>query len=142
MKYGVKKEGLLLIAGIVWLTAGVNILRIGILTWISSAQYPLFKLCEATLVFLFFFIFIFKRLYDKHTKRIDEKEEGNHCPFAFFDLKSWLVMGFMISLGISVRTFHLLPDTIISFFYTGLSMALMLTGLLFIRYWWLKNKNK
>lgn len=49
-------------------------------------------------------------------------------------------MIFMISLSITIRSFHLLPDSFISVFYTGLSIALILTGILFIRYWWLKRK--
>ena len=51
-------------------------------------------------------------------------------------------MIFMISLGIIVRSFHLLPESFISVFYTGLSVALILTGMLFIRYWWLKRKKE
>ncbi len=60
--------------------------------------------------------------------------------FLFFDVKSWIIMIFIISLGITIRSFHLLPDSFISVFYTGLSIALILTGILFIRYWWLKRK--
>ena len=138
MKYGVKKERLLLIAGVVWLIAGANILRIGLITWLNQPEDILFKVCEATLVFLVFFLFIFKKLYYKHTRRIEEKNEEKHCPFSFFDVKSWVMMVFMIALGVSVRVFHLMSDTFISFFYTGLSIALMLTGGLFINYWWKK----
>ena len=50
-------------------------------------------------------------------------------------------MIFMISLGITIRSFHLLPETFISVFYTGLSIALILTGVLFIRYWWIRRKT-
>ena len=54
----------------------------------------------------------------------------------YSDVKSWIVMIFMISLGISIRSLHLLPTSFISVFYTGLSLALIATGVLFIRYWW------
>lgn len=141
MKYGVKKETLLIIAGLVWIIAGANVLRIGIVTWFGTSEELLFRICEATIVFLFFFILIFKKLYYKHTLRIEQKHDNKHCPFSFFDLKSWLIMAFMITLGISIRAFHLLPNSFISFFYTGLSIALIVTGTLFIRYWWLKQKN-
>ena len=43
--------------------------------------------------------------------------------------------------GITIRSFHLLPESFISVFYTGLSIALILTGVLFIRYWWLRRKT-
>lgn len=140
MKYGVNRQFLLITAGIVWIIAGTNILRIGIVTWIHSSQDWMFKIGEATIVFLLFFVLIFKKLYYKHTRRIEEKKEDKNCPFSFFDVKSWIIMVFMISLGITIRSFHLLPDSFISVFYTGLSIALILTGILFIRYWWLKRK--
>ena len=136
MKYGVNRQVLLITAGIVWIVAGANILRIGIVTWLNDSQYWLFKMGEATVVFLLFFILIFRRLYYKHTERITQKKQEKNCPFSFFDVKSWIVMIFMISLGISIRSLHLLPTSFISVFYTGLSLALIATGGLFIRYWW------
>lgn len=141
MKYGVNKKNLLIIAGAVWIIAGINILRIGIMTWLNTSQGWMFKIGEATVVFLLFFIFVFRKLYYKHTRRIEGKKEARHCPFSFFDVKSWIIMVCMISFGIIVRTFHLLPDSFISVFYTGLSIALIFTGVLFIRYWWLKRQK-
>lgn len=75
MKYGVSKNTLLITAGIIWLTAGINILRIGVECWINDSHYWLFKACEATLVFLLFFGFIFRKLYRKHTHRISQKKK-------------------------------------------------------------------
>ena len=141
MKYGVNRQILLIIAGTVWIIAGGNILRIGIVTWMNNSHDWMFKIGEATIVFLLFFVLIFKRLYSKHTRRIEQKKETRNCPVAFFDVKSWIIMIFMISLGITIRSFHLLPESFISVFYTGLSIALILTGILFIRYWWLKRKT-
>lgn len=141
MKYGVNRQILLIIAGTVWIIAGGNILRIGIVTWMNNSHDWMFKIGEATIVFLLFFVLIFKRLYYKHTRRIEQKKGTRNCPFSFFDVKSWIIMIFMISLGITIRSFHLLPESFISVFYTGLSIALILTGILFIRYWWLKRKT-
>ena len=139
MKYGVSKNTLLITAGIIWLTAGINILRIGVECWINDSHYWLFKACEATLVFLLFFGFIFRKLYRKHTHRISQKKKKN-CPFSFFDVQGWIVMAFMITIGILSRLFHLLPESFIAVFYTGLSLALIGTGIRFIIYWW-KNKH-
>ena len=132
MKYGVNRQILLITAGAVWIIAGANILRIGIVTWLNTSQDWMFKIGEATVVFLLFFVLVFRRLYYKHTQRIEQKKERRNCPFSFFDVKSWITMIFMISLGITIRSFHLLPETFISVFYTGLSIALILTGVLFI----------
>ena len=84
MKYGVNRQILLITAGIVWIVAGTNILRIGIVTWLSDSQYWLFKIGEATIVFLLFFVLIFRRLYYKHTERIIQKKPEKNCPFSFF----------------------------------------------------------
>lgn len=117
MKYGVNRKVLLITAGVVWIIAGVNILRIGIMTWLTDSQYWLFKIGEATVVFLLFFLFVFKRLYYKHTKRIGEKKKEKNCPFSFFDVKGWIIMVFMITFGVTMRSFQILPDAFISVFY-------------------------
>ena len=111
---------------------GINILRIGIITWLNDTHYWLFKIGEATIVFLLFFNLVFKRLFYKHSERISRKN-GKHCPFSFFDVKGWIIMIFMIAFGITIRALHLLPNSFISVFYTGLSTALIITGFLFLR---------
>ena len=99
MKYGVNRQILLIIAGTVWIIAGGNILRIGIVTWMNNSHDWMFKIGEATIVFLLFFVLIFKRLYYKHTRRIEQKKETRNCPFSFFDVKSWIIMIFVIVTG-------------------------------------------
>lgn len=133
MKYGVSRNTLLTTAGVVWVIAGINILRIGILTWMDVSYSPLLRVCEAIAIFWVFFNFIFKRLFYKHTRRIEQKQDKN-CPFAFFDTKSWVIMVVMITFGILARKLHWLPDTFISFFYVGLSTALIVTGVWFLIY--------
>lgn len=141
MKYGVSRSTLLITAGVVWLVAGLNILRIGIICWLGDGQYWLFKVCEASLVFLLFFAFIFQKLYNKHTRRISLKKGRNNCPFSFFDLRGWIIMVLMILMGITIRDLRLLPGSFIAVFYTGLSVALSATGIRFLRFWWI-NRNR
>ena len=109
MTFGVSRNTLLLTAGLVWLIAGANILRIGIGYWLGTTQYWIYKILEATAVFVFFFGFIFNRLFLKHTQRIAHKKEKN-CPFAFFDVKGWIMMTAMMTMGIVIRRQALLPE--------------------------------
>lgn len=44
MKYGVNRQILLIIAGTVWIIAGGNILRIGIVTWMNNSHDWMFKI--------------------------------------------------------------------------------------------------
>lgn len=125
----VKKQNLLLLAGIVWMIAGFNVLRIGLETY---AEYRMIINYAITLmVFLVFWFMVFHKLTIKHTKRIHEFEEELQLFYKFFDLKSFLIMVFMISFGIIIRKFRLLPDRFIAVFYTGLGAALFMAGVLF-----------
>ena len=135
MSYQVSRQTLIITAGIIWIIAGANILKIGITTWMSDSLYWPWKVAGAIAIFIIFFFLIFKRLYGKHTRRIAEKDDKNH-PLAFFDAKGWIIMAFMMTMGITVRTFHLLSESFIAYFYTGLSVALIMTGLLFVKHWW------
>lgn len=141
MEFRVNKHTLLLIAGWVWIIAGVNILRIGVVTWLHDTSFWLFKVGEAIIVFLLFFTFVFRRLFSKYTLRISLKGEKN-CPFSFFDVKGWIIMIFMITFGVTVRYFHLLPNSFISVFYTGLSSALIITGILFLIQGFKEKRNR
>lgn len=141
MEFRVNKHTLLLIAGWVWIIAGVNILRIGVVTWLHDTSFWLFKVGEAIIVFLLFFAFVFRRLFSKYTLRISQKGEKN-CPFSFFDVKGWIIMIFMITFGVTVRYFYLLPNSFISVFYTGLSSALIITGILFLIQGFKEKRNR
>lgn len=139
MRYGVSRQTLLIIAGSIWLLAGFNILRIGVMAWSRPEHYALLRIGEAITVFLLFFYFVFRRLFYKHTRRIEQKKDRS-CPFSFFDVKSWIVMIVMITFGILARSLHLFPLSFISVFYVGLSSALLITGLLFLHYAWKRKK--
>ena len=77
----------------------------------------------------------------KHTNRIINYEEENQYFFKFFDIKSFLIMFFMIALGVSIRKFNLAPEKFITIFYSGLGTALFLSRVLF-GYNFFKFKNK
>ena len=141
MKYGVSRSTLLITAGVVILVPRINKKKNGIICWLGDRQYWLFKVCEASLIFLLFFAFIFQKLYNKHTRRISLKKERNNCPFSFFDIRGWIIMVLMILMGITIRDLRLLPGSFIAVFYTGLSVALSATGIRFLRFWWI-NRNR
>lgn len=86
MKYGVNRKVLLITAGIVWMAAGANILRIGIVTWLTDSQYWLFKIGEATVVFLLFFCWS-SRNSTTSTPNVSNKKEREELPFLFLRCK-------------------------------------------------------
>lgn len=134
----VKKESLLIIAAIVWFIAGFNILRIGLISYVGYVN--ILNVFVSIIVFLLFWFMVFLRLTKKHTKRIKSYNE-NQFFLKFFDVKSFCIMAFMMILGISIRTFPLMPNMCIAVFYTGLGSALSLAGILFgLNYYRLKRQ--
>lgn len=128
--FNVKKRTLLLIAGIVWLMAGFNVVRLGVLSYaVIEKRWYLYVL--SAVVFVLFGRMFFK-MSKKHTKRIIGYEE--YRPFwHFFDVKAYLMMACMMSGGIGFRAAGIFPDIFVAFFYSGLGCALALAGVLFAK---------
>ena len=122
-RFFVKEKSLLLIAGIVWLMAGFNVARLGVLSYLQiERQWYLYLL--SMLVFFLFGRMFFK-MSKKHTKRIIAYEE--YRPFwHFFDKKAYIMMACMMGGGIGLRAAGVFPDTFIAFF-------LALAGVVFAR---------
>lgn len=128
--FNVKKRTLLFIAGIVWLMAGFNVARLGVLSYaVIEKRWYLYVL--SAVVFVLFGRMFFK-MSKKHTKRIIGYEE--YRPFwHFFDVKAYLMMACMMSGGIGFRAAGIFPDIFVAFFYSGLGCALALAGVLFAK---------
>lgn len=128
--FNVKKRTLLLIAGIVWLMAGFNVARLGVLSYaVIEKRWYLYVL--SAVVFVLFGRMFFK-MSKKHTKLIIGYEE--YRPFwHFFDVKAYLMMACMMSGGIGFRAAGIFPDIFVAFFYSGLGCALALAGVLFAK---------
>ncbi len=128
----IPKNGLMLIAGMVWCVAGAMVCRIGLpLLWkLGLTQLVLYPL--AGVVFLIFYFLIFSRLVIKHTKRIRERSEQRLPFWNFFDRSSYVVMAIMMAGGMWLRLAHVIPNWMIAFFYSGLGIALFSCGVRFL----------
>lgn len=125
----VNKKTLLLIACIVWGIAGFNVLRIGILTY--SNYISIINLSFSIIIFSIFQCFVFGKLVKKHTCRIVNYTETKQFFLHFFDTKSFLIMIFMMTGGILLRSSGIAPERFIAVFYSGLGSSLFLAGILF-----------
>ncbi len=126
----VHKNTLILIAGIVWAIAGFNIVRIGLVAY--QGNFTWWRGLLSIAVYAAFQILVFGKMVKKHTDRIRRYEEERQNFFRFFDTKSYLIMAFMMTLGIGLRVSGVVPNTFIAFFYTGLGASLLTAGVLFI----------
>ena len=132
MKKGlnVHKNTLILIAGIVWAIAGFNIVRIGLVSY--QGNFTWWRGLISVAVFGAFQLFVFGKMVQKHTSRILQYAEEKQNFFRFFDAKSYLIMAFMMTLGIGLRVSGVVPDVFIAVFYTGLGASLLTAGVLFV----------
>ena len=126
-------EKLLLVAGIVWMIAGLNIANIGIGAYLHEAGWIFWVLLVGTIViFVVFHIFIFTKMVGKHAARIRGYEDDRTHIWKFFDKKGYIVMAIMMGGGIALRMSGLVPEWFIAFFYTGLGLALVVAGVSFL----------
>lgn len=125
----VKTEKLLLIAAIVWGAAGVNIAAIGLCAY--APYWSALNVALSAAVYALFTAFVFLRLTRKHTQRITGYTDSSQYFWKFFDLKSFIIMAAMITLGVSLRSSPAVPQVFIAVFYTGLGFSLITAGIVF-----------
>lgn len=128
--FHVKKRTLLAIAGCVWLIAGFNVARLGILSYQHIVSITFVHILLSLAVFCAFGTMFFK-MSTKHHKRIKGFEQPTRPVWHFFDLKSYIIMAVMMGGGIWLRSSGLAPEVFIAVFYTGLGCALALAGVFF-----------
>ncbi|HHY28229.1 MAG TPA: hypothetical protein GX523_16070 [Desulfitobacterium dehalogenans] len=130
-RFAVKKQYLLLIAGCVWMFAGLIVMKTGYPFLQKSASLGLILL-GASIIFLIFYLKIFSKLVRKHEIRIRGYEEDKVAFWKFFDKKQYVIIVIMMSGGILIRFYHLVPNWFIAFFYSGLGFALFSCGTRFV----------
>lgn len=131
----ISKENLLVIAGIVWLIAGINVANLGIrsaftLNGTGLIIAALFGV-GGVAVFLAFHA-MFGRIVKKNSARIRALVVPAQSPLRFLDAKGYIIMAVMMGGGFGARAAGLAPDWFVAFFYTGLGIALALTGVGFL----------
>ena len=131
----VSKQTLLLIAGLVWLFAGFRVFTLGKVDVSNNKGNIIFVLVIALVIFYLFFNFIFSKMLKKHIKRIVSHELEKRCLFAFFDKKSYFIMGFMMFFGIGIRSLGIFNPIYLGSFYLGLGAALFTSGVLLLINW-------
>lgn len=139
----IKKTFLFILAGALWVFAGTMVASVGIKA-LQSDFKPL-AVILAMVIFAIFFTFIFSKMVNKNERRIMGNTEARMPFYKFVDNKTYIIIAFMMSLGIVLRKSGLLPIFFFEFFYTGLGLALIVGGIksliLFFKHNYLKKSN-
>jgi hypothetical protein len=127
-KPGVSRENLLLIAGLVWTVAGGILGGRGLYHVIRYCSWPVLRIVIATALGVVFYGILFARISGKHIRRIRGLNIPYPCAFSFFNLRSYLMMGIMITGGILLRHFEIIPHEILFTFYITMGVPLLMSA--------------
>lgn len=133
--FKMKKENLIIVAGIVWLLAGMKVALIGMRSAVemsAAAVGVLVALVVGAVAAFFAFHAMFGKIVLKNAQRIRGLDADRLNFLRFLDLKGYLIMAFMMSFGFGLRLSGLVPNWFFAFFYTGLGCALTLAGASFL----------
>lgn len=124
-------KSLSFIAGIIWLFAGFNVCRIGIMSWMSLDTTSIVMIIGCIVTMILFSIMFIKMLF-KNVRRIREIEVEKRKVWHMMPVKSYLIMAFMITFGVLFRRCPAVPSSFIASFYVGLGSALAMAGVIYI----------
>ena len=79
---------------------------------------------------------MFTGIVRKYAERIEAMPEPKTSIFKTFSIKGYIIIAFMITLGITLKRIPQVPDSFIAWFYCGLGPGLLSAGIRFIIRWW------
>ncbi len=127
LKPGVTKSWLIALAGLMWTGVGVMLCRLAYI-WLAvlhraiGASLGLFGMGMAVAAYYLGF----SKIAEKNIKRLCLLTEKT-CVFAFQTWKSYLIIGFMITLGITLRN-SAIPKQYLAVIYTTIGGAIFLSS--------------
>jgi len=126
---------LILVNGLLWAAIGVKIALTGVGCYLALDRIHWWYFLLSALVFTGFW-FMFTGVVRKYTERILAIPEPEASVLRTFSIKGYLIIVFMITLGITLRRIPQVPDSFIAWFYCGLGPGLFSAGVRFILRWW------
>ena len=126
---------LILVNGLLWSAIGIKILLTGISCYLRLPETHWWYYLLSALVFAGFDV-MFTGIVRKYAERIEAMPEPKTSIFKTFSIKGYIIIAFMITLGIALKRIPQVPDSFISWFYCGLGPGLLSAGIRFIIRWW------
>ena len=126
---------LLLVNGLLWTAIGIKIALIGVDYYGRLESIPWWYFLLSAIVFAGFYV-MFTGVVGKYAARIMAMTEPKTSIFKTFSVKGYLIIAFMITLGITLKRIPQVPDSFIAWFYCGLGPGLLSAGIRFILRWW------
>ena len=119
------------IAAAIWGIPGINIAVKGFRTYMLMNPDDLWWLMLITLAVSIFFFIIFRRVVRKYSERIASLPDSVMI-WQIFPPKGWILLVFMMGLGITLKYIPAVPMSFTASFYSGLGPMLILAALRFV----------
>ena len=119
-----------------WTAIGTKISVTGLCHYLITPLNKLWwHITLSLLVFAGFYI-MFTGIVQKYSERIQSLPGPKEPIYKTFSLKGYLIIAFMISLGITLKYIPGIPDSFFAWFYMGLGPGLLSAGVRFLIRWY------
>ena len=132
LKPGVPKPVLIALGAALWGFAAYRILKMGFMFVEKHALYHWINYLIGVAGFIPFFMLVFRKVSLRYINRIKNLPQRRPCMFAFFDLRGYILMSFMITMGIMVSHWKLIPELYKGTFFISLGLSLLASSIFYI----------
>ena len=119
------------IAAAIWGIPGINIAIKGLRTYMLMRPGDLWWLMLVTVAVSVFFFIIFRRVVRKYSERIASLPDRVMI-WQIFPPQGWILLLFMMGLGITLKYIPGIPMSFTASFYSGLGPMLVVAALRFV----------
>lgn len=127
------RNHLYLVAGIIWGVPGIIITSKGIVAYGMQPSENLWWLLMITAAVMAAFYLMFRRIVDRYLRRIVSLPDIVSI-WQTFPAHGWILIVFMMGLGMILKIIPEIPSAFTASFYTGLGPMLLLSSFRFLTY--------
>ncbi len=127
-----RRKPLYYAAALLWGVPGTVIAIKGVMAYTSVAKQSLWYLFPVTIAVMIGFFFMFSRIVARYVSRIDSLPANKVTLLNTFPLRGWLLMFFMMGLGLALKSVPDLSVAFVASFYSGLGPMLLLSAVKFV----------
>lgn len=132
LKPGVSKPVLIALGAALWGFAAYRILKMGFIAIETHSLQHFINYLIGIAGFVPFFLLVFRKVSIRYITRIKNLPQRRPCMFAFFDLRGYMVMTFMITMGIAFSRWKIIPELYKGTFFISLGLSLLASSVFFI----------
>lgn len=118
-----------------WTAIGTKISITGISHYLTTPSEQLWWMIPLSVLVFAGFYRMFTGIVRKYSERILALPGPKEPVYKTFSLKGYLIIAFMITLGITLKHIPGIPESFFAWFYTGLGPGLLSAGIRFLIRW-------